>query len=389
MNQRVTLAVCFVLLAVYLSSGVPARGQGNDTGSSQKRSDGASPSTPPRIDPRLNEAIRRRISENIDSERSSPKSQPPSRDSGARKIKSQSSTGIAADGPQSVSRRWSSPTGTVLAEGSFLSFDDDKVRVRLSSGKIGRIALSKLSAEDQQYVQEQLARDGIFGEPGQGFEIEADDRGERGSRPATTGSPISPDGSVDEVEVVARSTLLWIQQFVKMERDFRKSFDPVWKTTRESKDEAVLHDAYVKAHSLVGDFVVKVKAIPNDNLDPDLLEHSLAKLAFYRNTQANAGALARIFQKILQLTEYSQSPNALADGFISGLAGDPAGPANRVAQLRSEYNREYNSLIDQQNALVTEENALTTQIERLLPKIKTRYGKYFGKLSKEMEFSEE
>lgn len=75
-----------------------------------------------------------------------------------------------------------------------------------------------------------------------------------------------------------------------MERDFRKSFDPVWKTTRESKDEAVLHDAYVKAHSLVGDFVVKVKAIPNDNLDPDLLEHSLAKLAFYRNTQANAGA---------------------------------------------------------------------------------------------------
>lgn len=78
-----------------------------------------------------------------------------------------------------MSRRWSSPTGTVLAEGSFLSFDDDKVRVRLSSGKIGRIALSKLSAEDQQYVQEQLARDGIFGEPGQGFEIEADDRGER------------------------------------------------------------------------------------------------------------------------------------------------------------------------------------------------------------------
>lgn len=85
------------------------------------------------------------------------------------------------------SRGWTSKSGRLLARGDFISLEDDQVRVRLSTGEMGRIALDKLSDGDQQYVRDQSATDG-----GERFEIESIvDRKEKSTADATHAAWIS------------------------------------------------------------------------------------------------------------------------------------------------------------------------------------------------------
>jgi hypothetical protein len=194
--------------------------------------------------------------------------------------------------------------------------------------------------------------------------------------------------SADKVPPLARSTYRWFVRISKLESDFHKSFDPVFKTTRESQDVATLCKAYGDACVMVGDYVKNLEAMPKGDLDPEVLEYSFDNLAFYRNVQVNLHGIWRSFHKISQMAEYAQSTNALAEALISGLAGDPTGPAVRVMQAQSDHAKEYNALIDQQNALLAEQTKLRGQWERLVVKVNKQYGHYYERLKQEKAFDD-